>query len=113
MPPTAVGSIAGDYRPSGAVYLLREGSHSGFRRPVQEASTRRNSITEPIVPVSPDGHGEHSAQRLVKIAHVDGAVNVDLPKIEVATAAANLSLPWVPLAQIDTTGPVTWTCRPA
>lgn len=73
---------------------------------MQEASTRWAGVTEPIVPVSAEGRVEDSAQRMVAQARVDGLVNVDLTESKAASAASDLSLPWVPLSQIDSTGPL-------
>jgi hypothetical protein len=100
--------------PARAVYLVREGSSSGFRRAVQEASTRWGGMTEPIVPVSADGNLDGAWwRRVVELASVDGAVNVDVPGDNAAAVAGELGLTLVPLAHIDRTGPVMWTCHPA
>ena len=99
--------------PARAVYLVREGSRSGFRRAVQEASSRWGGMTEPIVPVATEGHVEDWWRQVVELAGVDGAVNVDVPEEEAAAAAGELKLPLVPLARIDQSVPTRWTCHPA
>jgi hypothetical protein len=118
----AVSVVEGEYRgqfpldvtvvPARAVYLVREDSRDGFRRAVQEASTRWAGVTEPIVPVSPGGVIEDSVRKIVDLARVDGAINVDLPDDEAVLAAAVLGLDWVPLADIDRGGVTMWTCHP-
>jgi hypothetical protein len=95
------------------VYLVREGSKSGFRRAVQEASTRWGGMTEPIVLVSTEGHLDEWSRQAMELANIDGAVNVDVPEEDATSAAAELGLALVPLAHIDRTGPVRWTCHPA
>ncbi len=99
--------------PARAVYLVREGSRSGFLRAVQEASTRWGGMTEPIVQISAGGHLDDWWGQVVELARVDGAVNVDVPEDDAVAAAAKLGLPLVPLVQIDRAGPVMWTCHPA
>ena len=99
--------------PARAAYLVAQGSRSGIRRAVQEASTRWGGMTEPIVPVSPGGQVDAWWGQVVELAGVDGAVNVDLPQDDAAAAAAALALPLVSLAHIDRSGPVRWTCHPA
>jgi hypothetical protein len=70
-------------------------------------------MTEPIVPVSADGHLDDWWRQVVELARVDGAVNVDVPRDDAVAAAAELGLTLVPLARIDRAGPVMWTCHPA
>jgi hypothetical protein len=99
--------------PARAVYLVREGSRDGFRRAVQEASTRWAGMTEPIVPVQGDGNVEDWARTVVEFARVDGAVNVDLPDEEAAAVAAALGLDCVRIDDIDRWGITSRTCHPS
>jgi hypothetical protein len=91
-------------RPARAVYLIRRGSTSGFRRSVQEASTRWGGGCEPIVEVTADGTVSAEHRRVVELAGPDGAVNVDVPASGAREAAASLNLPLIPIAQIDRAG---------
>ncbi|MGO4856256.1 hypothetical protein [Arthrobacter sp. 2MCAF14] len=99
--------------PARAAYLVQENSRDGFRRAVQEASTRWAGMTEPIVPVSGDGHIDEATRRMLDLAGVDGLVNVDLSVAEAETASEELGLPWVPLDQARWADPLIWTCNPA
>jgi hypothetical protein len=98
--------------PARAAYLVRADSRDGFRRAVQEASSRWAGITEPIVPVHSDGTISESARTTVTLARVDGAVNVDLTDDVAQVAAATLNLDCVPLAEIDRSGITRYTCHP-
>lgn len=99
--------------PARAAYLVREGSRSGFRRAVQEASTRWGGVTEPILAMPNDGRIEEWVRHVVSISAVEGLVNVDLSEAEASAAASELGLPWVPIARIDDYGPVRLTCHPS
>jgi hypothetical protein len=99
--------------PARAAYLVREGSESGFRRAVQEASTRWGGMTEPVVPIADGSDLTAWWQQVVELAGVDGAVNVDVPQDDADAAAARLGLVLIPLVHIDRTGPVMWTSHPA
>ncbi|MGH3627866.1 MAG: hypothetical protein ACRDRL_10565 [Sciscionella sp.] len=99
--------------PARAVYLVREDSRDGFRRAVQEASTRWAGMTEPIVPVQEDGTVEDWARHVVKLARVDGAVDVDLPDEQARTVAAALGLDCVRIQDIDRWGITATTCHPS
>ena len=99
--------------PARAVYLVREDSRDGFRRAVQEASTRWGGMTEPIVPVQEDGTVEDWARTVVELARVDGAVNVDLPEGQARTVAATLGLECVGIEHIDRWGITATTCHPS
>jgi hypothetical protein len=98
--------------PARAAYLVRKNSHDGFRRAVQEASTRWAGVTEPIVPVSANGRIEEWALRMVTLADVEGLVNVDLPDSEAESVSKRLGLTWVPLVQARWAAPLIWTCDP-
>jgi hypothetical protein len=98
--------------PARAAYLVREGSPEGFRRAIQEASTRWAGMTEPIVPVLEGGTVEDWARNVVTLARMDGAVNVNLPREEADAAAAALGLDCVPLSDIDRWGTTMFTCHP-
>lgn len=99
--------------PARAVYLIAEGSRPGFRRAVQEATTRWGGVTEPIVEVSPNGTVRPGDRVVVEKANLDGAVNVDVPDEFAATAAASLSLDLTPIRWIDAMGPTRFNIHPA
>lgn len=98
--------------PARAAYLVQQDSRDGFRRAVQEASTRWAGITEPIIPVSRgvlvDGYG----RGVLALAGVDGLLNVDLPDSDAERASRELGLPWIPLDQARLAPPLMWTCNP-
>lgn len=98
--------------PARAAYLVREDSRGGFRRAVQEASTRWAGVTEPIVPVQLGGVVEDWVRKVVEFARVDGAVNVDLPDEEARVVAAALGLECVRITDIDRWGITLFTCHP-
>lgn len=99
--------------PARAAYLVRVGSRDGFRRAVQEASTRWGGATEPILPVGDDGKLEDWVKDVVLISGVDGLVNIDLTDDEARTASSELGLPCVPIAHIDRYGTTSMTCHPS
>ncbi|GAA5201578.1 hypothetical protein GCM10023346_46230 [Arthrobacter gyeryongensis] len=99
--------------PARAAYLVREGSRRGFRRAVQEASTRWGGVTEPILAISDDGHVTDWVRHVVSVSAVEGLVNVDLSEAEANATASELGLPWVPIDRIDDSGPVRLTCHPS
>jgi len=99
--------------PARAAYLIRAGSKPGFRRSIQEASTRWGGMTEPIIPVRKGGRVDGWPSQVAEIAKVDAAVNVDLNTAEATIAARALGLPLVELRDIDRRGEAAWTANPA
>jgi hypothetical protein len=99
--------------PARAVYLVADGSTEGLCQAVQEACTRWGGVTEPIIPVKPDGDVDLSWQRLVILARADSAVNVDVDPIAAAVAAEKLGMEVVPLAEIDRAGLSAFTVHPS
>lgn len=100
--------------PARSVYLIRPRSRDGFRRAIQEASTRWGGMAEPIIPVRKGGRVDGWWRQVAEFANVHSAVNVDLNEDDAQTAAASLHLPVVPLAQIDRFGQdAAWTCHPS
>jgi hypothetical protein len=99
--------------PARAAYLVAEGSEAGFRRAVQEASSRWGGMSEPIIPVKPGGDLEDWWRQVVALADVDAVVNIDVPESDAATTAGKLALELVPLAKIDATGPAMFTVHAA
>lgn len=99
--------------PARGAYLFRAGSRAGFRRSVQEASTRWGGITEPIVPVSATGRLAPLWSQVVQTANVDGLVNVDLDLGIAQAVSRRLDLPLVELQHIDRAGPLMWTAHPS
>lgn len=98
--------------PARAAYLIKAGSRSGFRRAIQEASTRWGGATEPILPVHKGGRVDQWWQQVADVSAVDAAVNVDLSQEDAEAAARRLGLRLVPLRRIDKSGPAKWTCNP-
>ncbi|MEV6548764.1 hypothetical protein AB0M57_08630 [Streptomyces sp. NPDC051597] len=99
--------------PARAVYLIKEGSNSGFRRAVQEASTRWGGVSEPIIEVLPDGSVLPGHRQVVELSGAVGAVNVDLSEEQASTAAAQLDLDCVSLLRVDQDGITRFTCHPS
>jgi hypothetical protein len=87
--------------PARAAYLIVEGSETGFRRAVQEASSRWGGMSEPIVPVKPGGGVDDWWRQVVGLTAADAVVNVDVLDADAAAASGQLGLELVPLAQID------------
>ncbi|MCX5216117.1 hypothetical protein OG689_44085 [Kitasatospora sp. NBC_00240] len=100
-------------RPGRAVYLIGEGSTSGFRRAVQEASTRWAGACEVIVEIRPDGSMSDEHRRAVELSGPDGAVNVDAPQDASTMAASTLGLDLISIDQIDSDGWTSFSCPPA
>src|SRR5207248_3723234 len=99
--------------PARAVYLIAEGSRAGFRRAVQEATTRWGGASEPIVEVRSDGTVLAGDHVVVERANVDGAINVDAPEELAKAVAQSLGLALTPIAAIDTAGTTMFTSHPA
>ncbi|MCZ4125405.1 hypothetical protein [Streptomyces sp. H39-S7] len=95
--------------PARAVYLIAEGSRSGFIRAVQLASGRWGGMTEPIVPVSVEGTVRAEHVRMVGFADLQAAVNVDVEAEAAKRAAESLELPVLPLEQAYSMA----TCAPS
>jgi hypothetical protein len=106
-------SLAAIVLPARAAYLIRAGSRSGFRRAIQEASTRWGGMCEPVIPVRRGGAVDPWWRQTVETANVDAAVNIDVSVEDAQKAGAALSLPVVDLAHIDRAGPVRFTVHPS
>ncbi|SEK66508.1 hypothetical protein [Streptacidiphilus jiangxiensis] len=100
-------------RPARAAYLIAEGSSDGFRRAVQEATSRWGGQTEPIIPVLEDGTIAPDHRRVIEVAHVDGVVNVDAPTDHAKSFAASFDMQCVTIDQIDRWGVTMFTSHPA
>ncbi|MGW2643998.1 hypothetical protein ACWC2T_03570 [Streptomyces sp. NPDC001393] len=98
--------------PARAAYLIRVGSDTGFRRAVQEASTRWGGMTEPILAIPENGEIPDELRQTVATAKVEAVVNVDVDDALAQRAAAALSLTCIPIAQIDHAGAAMFTCHP-
>lgn len=98
--------------PARAAYLVEAGSLSGFRRAVQEASTRWGGGAELIFPIARDEDPEEWIKRVLELTPIDGLVNVDLAESDAKRSAELLGLPWVPLAAIDRWGPAHLNTHP-
>lgn len=91
---------------------MAAGSRDGFRRAVQEASTRWAGATEPIIPVRKDGRLDELWSRVLRKANIDGLVDVDAgPGAQVL--GARLGLDVVPIAEIDLWGMTQFSTHPA
>jgi hypothetical protein len=99
--------------PSRVAYLIRANSRGGYRRAVQEASTRWGGFTEPIVPVKGDGRIDAAWAQFVEFANLDEVVNIDVDYDEAVVAARSLGLPLERLADIDSRGAGQYTCHPS
>jgi hypothetical protein len=99
--------------PARVSYLIRANSEAGFRRAVQEASTRWGGFSEPIVPVRARGRIDAFWRQIVELANVDQAVNVDLDPETASAAALSLGLSFQPISLIDRSGPGQYTCHPS
>lgn len=99
--------------PARAAYLICEDSRDGFRRAVQEASTRWGGMAEPIIPVSATGVVEGWWQQVVESAAVEGFVNVDVSADVAQHLSDSFGLPVTELADIDRSGPTRFTVHPA
>jgi hypothetical protein len=95
--------------PARAVYLISEGSRSGFIRAVQEATGRWGGMTEPIVPVTANSGVNHGLIRMLEFADLQAAVNVDVDPEAARQAAEALGLPLLPLDQAAAMA----TCAPS
>lgn len=98
--------------PARAAYLIRARSRHGFRRAVQEASTRWGGATEPIVPVRAGGRVDGWWRQVIELSRPEGLVNVDVPGNDAALFAANIGMSLTPIELIDREGPTKWTCHP-
>jgi hypothetical protein len=99
--------------PARAAYLIRAGSRTGFRRAVQEASTRWGGMCEPIVCVRRGGNFDGWTKQVVEVAKVDAVVNIDVAEDDAIKVADRLGLPLVPLSEIDRWGEAAWTSNPS
>jgi hypothetical protein len=98
--------------PSRAAYLIKAGSQSGFRRAIQEASTRWGGMTEPIIPVLANARIASWWRQVVTFSNVDALVNVDVAEADAQVIAKRLGLPLVPLAFIDDQSPTCFSTNP-
>jgi hypothetical protein len=107
-------SVRAAVLPARAAYLINEGSVPGLRRAVQEACSRWAGMTEPIVPVRPDGGVDAWWVQVAQLSKADQAVNVDVANPRAAaTAAQQLDLQLLPLMGIDSRASITqFTCHP-
>jgi hypothetical protein len=99
--------------PARAAYLIGEGSEAGFRRAVEEASSRWGGMSEPIIPVKPGGGIEDWWRQVVRLSGADAAVNVDVPDGDAVAASDHFGLDLVPMAQINAAGPAMATVHTA
>lgn len=99
--------------PARAVYLINEGSSEGFRRAVQEASTRWGGVSEPIVEVLADGTVLPGHHQVVELSRAVGAVNVDLSEEQASKAAATLGLECVSIDRVDRDGVTRFATHPS
>lgn len=100
-------------RPARVAYLVAADSDSGFRRAVQEATSRWGGRSEPIIPVQADGLIEPFWTQVFRCANVDGLVNVDIEIGLEGAISQDLGLPIVRLDLIDHSGPGQFTCHPS
>ncbi|TJZ97125.1 hypothetical protein [Actinacidiphila oryziradicis] len=98
--------------PGRVAYLIAAGSEAGFRRALLEASSRWGGMTEPMVPVTPEGTVVERLRQMVRIAGVEAAVNVDVDPGVAVGVAADLGLVCVPIDQIRAGTDASWTCPP-
>ncbi|PRY46551.1 hypothetical protein [Umezawaea tangerina] len=98
--------------PARTAYLIRAGSRTGFRRAMQEATTRWAGMTEPIIPVRRHGGIDGWWRQVVEFSGVGSVVNVDVLAEDAHAAAKLLNLPLVSLADIDRHGPASWSMHP-
>lgn len=100
--------------PARVAYLIRTGSKSGFRRAIQEATTRWGGMTEPIIPVSKNGRIAAWWGQVIELSRVDALVDIDVGLANSTIVAGRMGLPSVPLSEIDRFGsPSAWTSHPA
>lgn len=99
--------------PARVAYLIRSGSVEGFRRAVQEASTRWGGVSEPIIPVTSDSGLDKFWIQTIECANVDEFVNVDVDVDVAKNAISGFDLPLVPIRHIDRLGPGQFTCHPS
>lgn len=100
-------------RPARAAYLIAEGSRDGFRRAVQETTSRWGGQTEPIITVLEDGTIAPDHRRVIEVAHVDGLVNVDAPTDYATSLAESFEMHLTPIDHIDQVGVTMFTSHPA
>lgn len=102
-----------DFLPARAAYLIRAGSRRGFRRAVQEATTRWGGMAEPIVPVRRDGSVDGWWRQVVAVAGVEGLVDVDVGTSVAEEVAKSFNLPVTALKHIDRSGITHFSTHPA
>src|SRR5260370_41280586 len=98
--PTAVRAAV---LPGRAVYLVADGSGDGLRRAAQEACTRWDGMTEPIIPVKPGGDVDAWCEPVVSLARADRAVNVGVDPGDAAAVVGKMGMDLWPVADIDRT----------
>src|SRR5260370_10734446 len=99
--------------PGRAVYLVADGSGDGLRWAAQEACTRWDGMTEPIIPVKPGGDVDAWWEQVVSLARADSAVNVDVDAGDAGAVVGKMGMDLVPLADIDRTGAAAFTVHPS
>jgi len=98
--------------PARAAYITDIGDRRGVLRAIWEASTRWAGFSEPIIPVSEDGHVDDWWLQVAKLSDVNGLVNVNLDREVASKVACSLGLPWVGLDQIDSAGRTQFSTHP-
>jgi hypothetical protein len=99
--------------PARVAYLITQDSESGFRRAIQEASTRWGGASEPIVPVDETGVLEEGLGGIIDLLDLHELVNVDAEPAIAEKVASALGLPLVSIERIDDEGIGQFTCHPS
>ena len=90
--------------PARAGYLTRPDDEGGLVAAIREASTRWAGFSEPIVPVPDSGSVDGWWLQVLKLADLDGLVNVNIEPDVAERLGKTIGLPVVDLADIDTSG---------
>ena len=104
--------VRAEILPARAAYLVEADNCDAALTAVREASTRWAGVTEPIVPVSPEGLVADRWTQVVEFANVDGLVSIDVPTGHAESAATQLGLPIVEIAEIDRSGTTRHSIHP-
>ncbi|GAA1555055.1 hypothetical protein [Streptomyces globosus] len=97
--------------PARVVYLIAEGSTSGFRAAVHAATQRWGGMTEPIIQASTDFDAV-ATEELIRVADVQALVNVNADPGRAQELADSWSLPLVALDAMGSTGIWQFTSSP-
>ncbi|MEU7317201.1 hypothetical protein [Streptomyces sp. NPDC007083] len=92
----------GTVLPSRVVYLIEARSTDGFRQAVRTACSRWGGVGELIIGVDPDEGVSVPDQRLVGLADLEAAANVNLSGDRAMAAAETLGMPLVDVSQLGT-----------